>query len=66
MGRPIGARGRPTTSRSLELSHVFGGRPLLSLYDFELHRIAFTQALEAFTLDRRVVDEAVPCFHPQA
>src|SRR5262245_44357575 len=42
-----------------ELDDVLSRRALLALHDVELHAVAFGEALEAFGLDRRMMDEAV-------
>src|SRR5581483_5095942 len=45
--------------RPLRLDDVCGLRTLLTLYDFELHAVAFGQGLEPVALDRAEVDEDV-------
>src|SRR5580704_4597381 len=57
--RPSGHGASPVTRAPLRLNYVCGLRTLLTLYDLELHAVAFGQGFEPVALDRAEVDEDV-------
>src|SRR5688500_7285579 len=57
-GPHVGRRGRRPLHLA-QLDHVFGGRTLLALHDFELNPIALGERAEALRLNGREVHEAV-------
>src|SRR5712664_4915507 len=57
---PIGRRRAAFWCRGwLQLHDILRRRAFLALHDFELHALAFGQRLEPFSLNRRVMHEAI-------